>query len=508
MAKNIIEYDILISCPGDVIEEIDSVNEAINKFNDLYTKVLKIRLTSKHWSKDSYNQSGGKAQSLLNKQLVNECDAAVAIFWTRFGTPTDKYGSGTEEEISELIESGKQVFMYFSSKPIPPDDLLEDKKRKQYEKVKAYQQRYAEEGKGIYSTFVSTEDFQDKLFAHLSMHFLTAMRLEELSNTKQSKLNIKGIDGNDLCDTAISHPFMVAEYKSSENMMEEIIKLYGAVEKHHICRQRAIESSLMSSFHRKVEIKEDTKEIIASFAKNHSIVLSGQFFELGSLSRDPFSSNVLTGPSFNGEPQEMQKYNDIIKLRSKIVDLIRWSQFENLFKTLNCIKLVVINDGTTYDEDIDIVLRFENNAVLFPKELPIPDERTAKYIMDNCSLEDIFSIYGTLRYSDYQSSITTPTQPYMHNLTPQVPVGLLGSSRDYNDDYQDGLSEVFDYDFFVEGNESIAKLHIDYLKHNTAVAFPTVLFVKENLCDIRYTIKSKYSDSIIEGILQVGEMPT
>lgn len=35
--------------------------------------------------------------------------AAVAIFWTKFGTPTDKYGSGTEEEIEEMLSSNKQV---------------------------------------------------------------------------------------------------------------------------------------------------------------------------------------------------------------------------------------------------------------------------------------------------------------------------------------------------------------------------------------------------------------
>ena len=40
---------------------------------------------------------GGKPQALLNEQFVNKCDAAVAIFWTRFGSPTDEYGSGTEE---------------------------------------------------------------------------------------------------------------------------------------------------------------------------------------------------------------------------------------------------------------------------------------------------------------------------------------------------------------------------------------------------------------------------
>ena len=75
---------------------------------------------TKHWRKNSYAQSGGKPQALLNKQFVCDCDAAVAVLWTRFGTPTDEYGSGTEEEIEIMLNSGKQVFMHFSDKPLPP----------------------------------------------------------------------------------------------------------------------------------------------------------------------------------------------------------------------------------------------------------------------------------------------------------------------------------------------------------------------------------------------------
>lgn len=43
----------------------------------------------RQWHKSSYAQSGGKPQALLNEQFVNKCDAAVAMFWTRFGSPTD-----------------------------------------------------------------------------------------------------------------------------------------------------------------------------------------------------------------------------------------------------------------------------------------------------------------------------------------------------------------------------------------------------------------------------------
>jgi len=139
MAKNKTEYDLLISCPGDVEPVVKLVNAVVKKFNDTYSDILSIRINPKHRKNSSYNQSGGKAQALLNKQFIHDCDAAVAVFWTRFGAPTDKYSSGTEEEIEDMLAAGKQVFLYFCEKPIDPQLLLDDKVREQYQKVKNYQ---------------------------------------------------------------------------------------------------------------------------------------------------------------------------------------------------------------------------------------------------------------------------------------------------------------------------------------------------------------------------------
>lgn len=145
MAKLKTEYDLLISCPGDVDGEVKIIEKAIKKFNDTYSDVLAIRLTAKHWSNSSYNQSGGKAQELLNNQFIHDCDAAIAIFWTRFGSPTDRYGSGTEEEIEDMLAAGKQVFLYFSEKPVSPELLLSEKAKQQYQKVKDFQEHYKQD---------------------------------------------------------------------------------------------------------------------------------------------------------------------------------------------------------------------------------------------------------------------------------------------------------------------------------------------------------------------------
>ena len=116
-------YDILLSCPGDVAKFKNIVRECIEDFNRLYGELNNIKLELKHWSEDAYPQSGGSAQGLLNSQFIHDCDACIALLGNRFGTPTERYDSGTEEEIEDMISSGKQVFMYFIEEPVNPSSI-------------------------------------------------------------------------------------------------------------------------------------------------------------------------------------------------------------------------------------------------------------------------------------------------------------------------------------------------------------------------------------------------
>ena len=121
------------------------IKESVESFNRVFGRINNIEVVTKHWSTDSYPQSGDKPQELLNKQLVRDCDAAVALFWTRFGTPTDKYASGTEEEIEEMLSAGKQVFMYFLDVPVNPSQV----DMEQYKKIIDFREKYKD--KGIYA---------------------------------------------------------------------------------------------------------------------------------------------------------------------------------------------------------------------------------------------------------------------------------------------------------------------------------------------------------------------
>ena len=168
MKHNITVYDLLLSCPGDAYKECyPSVKAAIERLNNDPQINNSIFISLKHWSTSSYPQSGGQAQKLLNSQIVNAADIAIAIFWTRFGTPTDDYSSGTEEEINLLIKNKRQVFLYFLDKPIPPSITDSPEYTENRKKITVFQKKY----EGIYHVVKNENDLQEKIVDHLKMYF-------------------------------------------------------------------------------------------------------------------------------------------------------------------------------------------------------------------------------------------------------------------------------------------------------------------------------------------------
>ncbi|MFT3983433.1 MAG: hypothetical protein QM697_05975 [Lachnospiraceae bacterium] len=166
MPRNILQYDLLISCPDDIEDEIEIINSVIQEFNDMYSDLLEITVRTKHWNKNAYAKSGGRPQALLNNQFISKCDAAIALLWTKFGTPTGMYGSGTEEEIETMLASGKQVFMYFSDKALQPSKH----NPVEYEKVRAFREKYKD--KGMYFTYLTDEELRKYLLKHISQYFI------------------------------------------------------------------------------------------------------------------------------------------------------------------------------------------------------------------------------------------------------------------------------------------------------------------------------------------------
>lgn len=504
MPKNVTQYDLLISCPGDICEEIQLIEQAVGEFNERYSDTLGISIRPRYWRKSSYAQSGGKPQELLNKQFVKDCDAAVALLWTRFGSPTDKYGSGTEEEIEIMLGEGKQVFMYFSEKPLPPSQYDSE----EYARVQMFREKYKE--RGVYCTYSSNEDFSKLFFAHLSQHFLSMKKVAELSEKRAPQLCIRGIDENGrLCESPPIQAFQLNYKQSMDNLLEQIGQMYQDIAGIHLS-QRDVDAgnnalmvtmnSALTTIYPPVTITSDCKVLLLQVARQLlGLTLPDDFFNLGNLSKDSLSATRFGQPSLIGTEEEKKKYKLIKQLQALITDYSDWLPVETAFCGMKCVKLAIENSGTAIDEDIEVTLTLDKEAFLLPSEFPAISNETMKHLLKKFDLVEVFGIAGTVQYMGYDSSINHVRSV---NLGSQlIPLG----DYDYTKDYEYALRNVFCYDFYFDENSYILKLKFDYIKHHTTVAFPTAIFLKNTLSSISYTITSQNSADIVRGSISIVE---
>jgi hypothetical protein len=162
MPKEILEYRCLLISPGDVQEERNALGDSVTRWNAQIGDALGARVELIRWEIHSAPDMSAPPQKVLNSQIVEDCDFAIAVFWYRLGTPTENYPSGSIEEIEKIRESGKRVLIYFSSQAIPQDALDMD----QYKRLQEIKTKYQQEG--LLGTYSDTENLNQQFILHLT----------------------------------------------------------------------------------------------------------------------------------------------------------------------------------------------------------------------------------------------------------------------------------------------------------------------------------------------------
>ncbi len=152
---------ILIASPSDVAVERDALTEVISTWNIAHARSYGITLSAVRWETHATPELGGRPQAIINRQLVDECDVVLGIFWTRLGTPTGVAASGTIEEIERLRAQGKHVLLYFSDAPASPD--LDRGQLARLEKYKA-----DIGGEGLFDTYRDVSELREKVNRHIT----------------------------------------------------------------------------------------------------------------------------------------------------------------------------------------------------------------------------------------------------------------------------------------------------------------------------------------------------
>lgn len=527
-------YDVLISCPGDVSDYLEVINQSIDNFNRMFGELNNITLVIKHWSKDSYPQSGDKPQELLNKQFVNDCDAAIAIFWTRFGTPTDKYGSGTEEEIEIMLNSDKQVFMYFLDLPINPSEI----DMEQYQKVLDFRNKYKE--KGLYAVIKDKHELQRELSNHLAMHFIPIISGESVAvnNKEKPELNIRNTEDYSEAfytvhkTSLLESKFMVEQKEKIFNDIVELKKtslpLNDKVKDNDIDTEESLkkvessgidskhtellQSITKGSFYTDVTISEDIKKVIKDFIKANQLIIEDDFWNLGNLKKSTLQLKLAApfgtgGPTYEGSEAEKERFKQIKKLYWDIRTYNEYVIYFGEIDKINFLKLAISNNGTTFDEDIDIKFIIPKKHLINYSDLPMPGINIIKELIDIKFIDYIFSIEETETMDEYSGHPNYPLNIPSHLKNPLLlnQRSIEQEYEDYKDEFLSEFEYLFCYRTFENKNNDVVLFHVDYLKHNTTMAFPSVLMFKEIPPYIKYEISSKFSTEIIEGELSLNQ---
>jgi hypothetical protein len=159
---NIIEA--LITSPADVIQERKIVQEIIDEWNIINSKKQSVMIKALSWERDVYSSmKDGSGQESINKQILEETDVLIGIFWTRIGTPTGTYISGSVEEIEKHINANKPTMLYFSNVPVQYDSV----DQVQFSKLVDFKKKCL--SKGLVSEFSSPGEFIELLRKQLGL---------------------------------------------------------------------------------------------------------------------------------------------------------------------------------------------------------------------------------------------------------------------------------------------------------------------------------------------------
>lgn len=525
---NVTVYDLLLSCPGDVLDLKDIIEECITSFNNTIGKINNVRIELKHWSTDSFPQSGGKPQNLLNNQFVNDCDLCVALIGTRFGTPTDNYDSGTEEEIEIMLAQNKQVFLYFIERKVDQSTIdLE-----QLAKVKSFKEKYTD--KGIYSVIKSEEQLRKEFQNAITMYFLkiVAPTTTELHPTFAPNLIIT----TESDETTIISLYN-GRYKNikllleKENAIRDLITVIDGLvvvpsetpeesstpklsneQKEHmtvgeIMKAREDGSLSKAEYYtmlgkkppvcKKVELFSEHIKLVEDFCTKKGVTLSEDFWDLGNLhcetSNPVFKIMNTMSTEYIGSNSEKEKHRLIKELIKKIEDYSDAEEYFSQLSSLYITSLVVNNAGTTFDEDIDVKICVDKGHLLSLDSIPIPGVHFIEEVVEADAVKYLFSAHSN---ADIEAFSNYPVQPYVPEL---IDLPFKSRKEELNEckqKYSDSLDDILCYKVHQTEEEDVLCFNIPYLKQNTKMYFPSYLFFASVPKYIRYEIRSKHSPNV------------
>lgn len=121
--------NVFVASPDDMSDGRVRLHEVVDELNRTWRQNLGISLDLISSETHAYPGVGTDAQDVINEQIGDNYDIFIGMMWKRFGTPTGRAGSGTEEEFERAYARFKEnpdqvrVMFYFKDAPIEPSQI-------------------------------------------------------------------------------------------------------------------------------------------------------------------------------------------------------------------------------------------------------------------------------------------------------------------------------------------------------------------------------------------------
>jgi hypothetical protein len=160
---------LVVSCPGDVEADIECIRRAVQEINESWGESRGFVIVVSHWKTAAVPDVSTSPQQAINEQLFETFDIYVGLMGSKFGTPTGKAGSGTEEEFKlahSMWKSGKKVgilFYFRSTADLLSIDLT------QVALVRQFRDEIGKDGV-LWATYDSQASLEQAIRKHLPRH--------------------------------------------------------------------------------------------------------------------------------------------------------------------------------------------------------------------------------------------------------------------------------------------------------------------------------------------------
>lgn len=553
MPTDVTRYTVLLSSPGDAAALCKVADGAIRAINRTHSATTGVELYPTDWRRDSRADSGAEPQALLNRQIVDDADIILAVFYQRYGTPTAGYGSGTEEEIRRGLGQGKTVLLYIwaPSAGFEPDDP------EQFEKIGSLRD---ELGKAVmYKRFSNERELEQEV-----THDLTRLVFELEGGGKSPKPSLSlvcldengkpasgtgttevrgGLAGLRLNDTAFDARVLdlfseatvsgvrknkAVEPTSTAPVANEhpalnlgsAAKGYGDAAK-ALSQLQSFQKSLANSAAWKamqptpVSFSPEDRQVVQSELASLGVQAPSDLFYVGNLGTIP-APYTIYGPStsLSGSEDEKTKYRALQGLVEACRLRCDCRAFIEAFSNTGGISLSLANVGGRPATHVNVELIAPHEVLVSPKRAPVPTDYLIEHSLDDEELlgrfvGHLYSIGEPSSCRGYEASRVASESggrvAPLHQMRYADPVhGRRALGRE---DFKEEVEYAFaDYEITEDrdSGDAVVRLSFDRVQQNAIYAFPTVLLVKADFAGtFRYRITADELPHVVEGEISI-----